>query len=414
MSAASSIGVETLTSQSAVKDVAISLLDTSDLGNLTETIRNCRATVENVEVRTSRQQPHWGSNEVHRLFDTIGALPNLQTIQFKFLGMGDHDNSFPLSLFTHLLSRQPWQSQLKSLRFILVGPIECNQENDLQDFCRVLRNLMQLEEFILSACSFSHDWLSSSSSGASLSPLLTTLAQLPALQKVTLKATTRGHLGHFEAPVLGTLCDSSIALKSLSIDNFTLGNEHVAALAHCMASNSTVLEEVYLNLSTTVTDLDPRQFPAALETNRSLCKLQIRLAKHKTLDLFLENTAQALCQNNTLVDFAVHGAMMKHNDTVEESFAGMLESNCTLQRLVLPYCASWRPKIDMLLGFNTSLRFNNMSDRKCHRSCPETISQQEWIDLFVDKDICFLYYYLRYICPLLCNERSASPMPMDI
>ena len=107
------------------------------------------------------------------------------------------------------------------------------------------------------------------------------------------------------------------------------------------------------------------------------------------------NTGIALCKNNVLQHFTVFGHL-KANDDVEKCYAEMLEYNCTLKRLDLPYASSWRPKIDMLLEFNCN-------GRKQFTSQSESVSLPEWVDLFAKNsfDINFVYYFLRHVSPLL-------------
>lgn len=109
------------------------------------------------------------------------------------------------------------------------------------------------------------------------------------------------------------------------------------------------------------------------------------------------NAVRALRRNNTLLDFAVHGHI-KVNEDIEKSYADMLECNSTLVRLVLPYAASWRPKIELLLEFNRN-------GRKRFMSQSDSVSRGEWVDLFSKNsgNIELVYYYLRNVSPLLCN-----------
>ena len=388
------------------KDLDLTLLENSDIGQLVDTLQNCSA-VESVDISCPNNgrthQVPWNAPVVQRLFETIGSLPKLRKVQCKFLGGGDQDNPIPLSLFTALLlnaaSRGP---RLESFRLILVGPIISSAagEQDSVDFSRALGRQERLRDVRLGCCYLSHEslLLPSHSSFSFIDPVLRALSALPCLKTVHVKAANRGHLGRLPADSMGALCHNSTSLRNLCLDNFVLDHSHVAVVSKALATNATTLEDLYLNLSG-VTPLDPTLLPAALATNQRLRRLQLRLTPQKSVDDFLRNTATALRDNASLREFGLHGGIRIQKD-IEQAFCEMLdESNCVLESLVMPssYTGGWRETIDMLLRFNGRGR-----QRLLQQSA--SIPRDEWMPLFANNDLNFVYYYMRVIGHLLCKE----------
>lgn len=380
-----------------VRELALTLLFDSDIEALIDSIRG-HSRLETVHVSCPNSQvtqPQWASQRLHRLFSQIGSFPNLKHVQFKSLGWGDHDNMIPLSLFTSLLNHQSTAS-LQFFEMVLVGPIFC-QTSDMSHFCTALQKQSNLREFRLTSCYFSHDWLSTPFS--SLDQMVFTLSELPRLEIVKMKAANKGHLGRFQADSLSALlCQSNNNIRNLTIENFALGNPHVAAVAHAIDANAT-LQELYLNLSGE-TNLDACLLPSSLAGNHTLRHLQLRLAKQKNLDRFLIHTAAALKHNSSLENFSVFGSF-KVDLEVEQAFAEMLESNCILGTVKIPssHIGNWKPKMDMLLALNRRGRQRLLEKSEC-------INLQEWITHFASpaSDLTFVYYYAHRISPILCER----------
>lgn len=374
-----------------LETVDIQLLPNSDPAEFCPAIK-ALPQLKSVDVsclNSRERQLQWNSDNVKPLFETIGSLPNLRKVQFKFLGGGDMDNMVPLHLFSCLLNQSA--CHLESLRMTLIGPINCDVE-DMIGFSQALRQQRYLKEFRLSCCYFAHEVLTSS---CSMDPVLEALSALPSLETVSLKAASKGHLGNLRPDSLGALSQSS-ALKDLTIDNFVLNNNHIAAVSRQLRIN-THLEDMYLNLSGEL-NLDSKLLPEAIQENRGLRKLQMRLSHQKKLENFLVNVATALHRNNTLKEFGVFGSI-RISDDIEPSFHQMLESNCVLETLVLPsnYKEGWREKIDMLLWLNGRGRQRLVCES-------DSVSRDEWIEIFTNtsNNLSFVYYYLRRD-PLLCK-----------
>ena len=443
-----------ITNTNNVKDLDLTLLENSDLGELVETLRHYPF-VESVDIscpNNGRTHPQvsWNNNNnniatndaevttVHDLFATIGALPHLKKIQCKFLGGGDQDNPVPLSLFTALLNysgiSSQQKTQLESFRLILVGPISCpGGIQDMSDFSQALRHQGRLKDVRLSSCYLSHESLQPSLGGSSLmDAVFQALSTLPSLESVHIKAANRGHLGRLQADsvralLLGLNKQHPSFLKKLHLDNMVLDHSHVAMIAKALTApisifcdtpgtvttpttTTTSLEDLYLNLSG-VTPLDPTLLPTALRTNRNLRRLHLRLSPQDTVATFLVNTAMALRDNETLQAFGLHGSGICTSEDIDQAFAEALaESNCVLESLDVPstYEGGWRDRINMFLHLNGRGRQRLLRHA-------DSISKEEWIQLFAKysatnsmqsqgihgSGINFVYYYMRVVGPLL-------------
>ena len=439
-------------SNNNVKDLDLTLLETSDIGQLVETLRHYPF-VESVDIscpNNGRTHPQlsWNNNTnnnnnntaaddvatVHDLFATIGALPRLKKIQCKFLGGGDQDNPVPLSLFSALLPLSS-STRLESFRLILVGPISCpGGAQDIFDFSQALLRQERLKDIRLSSCYLSHETLQPSLDGSSLvDAVFQALSTLPSLESVYIKAANRGHLGRLHADSVRALLlgpnkqYTCSCLTKLHLDNMVLDHSHMASIAKALTApisifsdaagtaippptTTTSLEDLYLNLSG-VTPLDPTLLPTALRTNRCLRRLQLRLSPQDTVTNFLVNTAMALKDNETLKEFGLHGSGICANQDIDQAFAEALaESNCVLESLAIPstYEGGWRDRILMFLYLNGRGR-----QRLLRQS--DSISKEEWIQLFAKysatnsiqpqgihgNGLNFVYYYMRVVGPLL-------------
>jgi hypothetical protein len=118
----------------------------------------------------------------------------------------------------------------------------------------------------------------------------------------------------------------------------------------------------------------------------------------------LSHIASALIQNVTLKEFSVFGGFQVE-EAVEEAFAEMLETNCTLETVNIPskHSGDGGRKIDMLLQLN-------LKGRQRLLAGSENIDLQEWISLFscACNDLSYVYYYVHHISPFLCKRVLAT------
>ena len=389
-----------------MEEVDIQLLPSSDPSTIASTVQNMSSlkSVDISSLNAREGQLTWNTPAVQTFFETLGALPKLRKIQFKFLGGGDLDNAIPLRLFTSLLQQSAAAKSLESFRLVLVGPITCTIE-EAREFSQALRRQVNLRDFRMSSCYLAHEMLTAAATTTTdanfiMDPILQALATLPSLQTVSMKAASKGHLGNVNSESIGALC-RSVTVKDVSLDNLVLLNSHISAVSQALSLPNAILEDLYLNLTSEL-KINTTMLPEVLRHNKSLKKLQMRLSNQTDINNFLFNMATALKHNTTLKEFGVFGSI-KMKDQVEEAFVEMLESNCILEALVMPsnHAGNRREKIDFLLYLNGRGR-----ERLLRQS--ESINQDEWITLFANArhDINFVYYYLR-IDPSLCHKLMA-------
>jgi hypothetical protein len=274
-------------------------------------------------------------------------------------------------------------------------------------------------------------------------PLVAALAKLPHLVSLSIKAMTAGS----RRANLGTLSPSTMTalgnhetLQQLQLVHFQLSNIAVQALATSLQRNTnTTLQRLSLDLSKTNAQGAIQLFDALGNNNSTLTDLRLWASTtHPGWgEDCLYHLAQVLQKKNTTVHSSssslVSLEVLTHSRTLQEAvqnltvvnhgiataFVRMLETNCTLQHLVLDDYynddddssngddSSISSRLTAIMSFYLAL---NGSKRRQHLLQQyDTYTRSDWTDLLTmavqsDREIRLeaVYYFLR-LNPSLCQ-----------
>ena len=378
------------------------------------------------EDMTDMSEPNWMSTEADELFSALGRLQLVEEIQLQDLGItfGPQGPRFPVALLTRLLRGNGNQLHptLKRLGMGLRLVGNASEFQELADCLRLQKSLRRVswEEWCFPTTDEGND-----PAFFDINPIVSALAALPKLDSLSIKAMTAGsrkaNLGSLNESALVELCQSP-TLRQLQLAHFRLSSKAVRAAAVALRENKT-MQLLSLDLSKTGPSGALSLFDM-LRYNQKLTDFQIWASTQPcwAKNHCLIHLAKALTENSSVKTLAV----LTHSRTLAEAmknltvvdgaiaraFVQMLETNCTLENLVLDDYGeelarrggqSYMSILQFYLALNRSKRRQHLL-QKYH-----TYTREDWTELLAmaiksDREIRLeaVHYFLR-LNPSLCQ-----------
>lgn len=417
--------------QRHVATLKLELGEASDMEGLALEIGKLRSArsvvIGSEEYLMDMSEPNWTLPEAAELFSALGRLRGVEEIQLQDLGItfGPQGPRFPVALLTRLLQQDGSHPTLKRLALgvRLVG--DGSEFQNLADCLRLQKSLRRVTW---------EEWCFPGTEGGSdpayfdFNPIVSALATLPKLDSLSIRAMTAGSrnasLGSLDESVLVRLCQSP-TLRQLQLVYFHLSSKAVSAAAQALRENNT-LRFLSLDLSKTGPTGALSLFDV-LRHNKKLAEFQIWASTQPSWakDQCLIQLAKALTENSSVKSLAVltHSRTLAEamqnltvvNDDIARAFVKMLETNCTLEDLVLDDYGedelarrpgggqNYTPIIDFYLALNLSKRRQQLLQKY------DTYTRKDWMELLAmaiksESEIRLeaVHYFLR-LNPSLCH-----------
>ncbi|CAB9513947.1 expressed unknown protein [Seminavis robusta] len=410
----------------------LELGECSDLVGITHEIRHLRSArrlvIGSEEVAMDMSEPNWLSEDAFMLFDALAALRGVQVIQLQDLGItfGPQGPRFPVVLLTRLLQTRVGVAR-GSLKRLNLSVRLAGDHKAFQELAHCLEGQHSLQHVAWEEWCFPTTDVGNDAAYFDFNPIVAGLASLPRLESLSVKAMTAGsrraNLGTLAPATLSTLI-SHARLRQLQLAHFQLDNKTVRALANALPYTTT-LQLLSIDLSKTGSRGATKLFDS-LRENTTIADLQIWASTHSSWaqdDVLKHLAKNVLTRHETIesVTILTHSRTLQEavqnltvvNDRIASAFVRMMETNYTLEHLVLDdYGSSNIPtKNDArLMGMIHFYLALNQSKRRQHLMQEyHTYSRSDWTDLLAmavrsDRDIRLeaLYYFLR-LNPSLCQ-----------
>jgi hypothetical protein len=271
-------------------------------------------TVTTVSVFVEEDFSDCSMEELVILFQAIGRLPLQNLYIYSF---GPDCDVLPVRLLMEVFERAK-QLEVLTLYFVELG----GKKKHFQAFAQAMRGHPSIREVRLENCRLPDEQLNT----YSVDPFVAALRTLPRIEKVELFATELGFLGTMNCKTLAAM--AAIHVTSLSLVNFSIGNDHIEALSNAIADNE--------SLTDLCISCDPEYCSALapmIATNKTLTSFKVRL---ETLDDddFLLSVAAALKENTSITRFELQGVVQDNMSEISQrAFADMLETNIALEHI---------------------------------------------------------------------------------
>ncbi|CAB9505233.1 expressed unknown protein [Seminavis robusta] len=346
-------------------------LPLDDLSNVTDFTRALasNSTVKEVSIFCEfLMDESWLSQEVWRLFRTLGRLPKLERIVWDFIG-SDGDK-LPVSLLAATI-RNASKLQVLELSCVhLTGSLD-----DFQTFSQALRQKPKLQKLHIYACYLSEEYRDSSR--YILGPVLEEMARLPNLQDALITALDFNSLGRLSSESLGNLLHLSPKLRNLVLGEFALDDQHLVAMSVALENKRTLKE---LSFGCELGAPGAEALCNILRSNSNVSSLEtlhVHLAYLDGGEGHHVSIANALRENDVLKRFSLFGSSGNLTNNAFQAFVDMMETNYTLEEVEFQdENESLQPQLDMYLKLNTQGRAKLLKD--------ETSTRQDWINALLE------------------------------
>jgi hypothetical protein len=318
----------------------------SDRIGITEALK-LNGTVNTVSIFIEDDIAEAPIHELSDLFKAIGSLPALQFVYIY--SFGQNYDILPFSLLACILE-EAQLLEIITLYFVELG----GNKSECDRFQESIRYHPSLREFRLESCRLSEEGISANS----MREFMETLASMPNIEKVDLIATEMGYLGDASKESVKALCKTN-TLSALSLINFSLSSEHIAAIRHGLEAPPYAPKSKLTELSISCDPKEASNIYSLLDSNNnSLERLRLRL---KTLDddESIEKLGDSLVKNKSIKRFHLLGELKNRlSRKSQQTFASMLEQNSVLEHLDVGISdEDLRSKIKFYLKLNqTGLR----------------------------------------------------------